>query len=302
MDSKRLVFMSVEDQQRVLKQCQQEYSESERKTLESYCIAMESIDEIYQWFRSFMINLALLVEDYKLLYNDQIISIRTGCSIDFYTINTFTSNIISSGKTLVDRIEVFFKEENSNKYEDYRQEYSSKVYDSNFFYRFLIKARDFVQHGHYIVSGDSDGRYGFDFKQLLAITHFNINGKLFKELEEIQRKFDDNIKGERSVKHAFTYTLDLYCVGLTEVYFGYYKLTKDYIRKLIRKVIKLLKMHPKTACKSSQNGLVRDALYCDFSDGLHKIEVDIDFYYKFKNYMREAKEEMNRFKKISCKK
>ena len=317
MDSKGFIPISAEKHQEILEKCKTEFSDDERKKLEQYSIYNESIDEIYQLYRSFRFNLSLLSDNYdiryddhiiadpgriKIAYNDQYISISAGEDIDFYAINTYTSNIVSSGKNLIERINLFFKEDLEQEYDNFRNQYSSKEYDDNFSYRFLTETRNMVQHGHYIVSTDVESKFAFDFKQILSLPHYHMTKRIKDEISTIQHDLDELTNYERPAKLAFTYTLDLYCVGLSKIYHGYYLLTKSYIKNLTNDAITILKNHPEMVLQKEETGAKHDVLFCNiFDENVHGIEIGYESYKKFRTYMREAFDEMNHFNDISFK-
>ena len=292
LDSKGFIPVDAEKYQEILEKCKTEFSDDERKTLEQYCIINESIDEIYQLFRSFRFNLSLLSDNYMIRYddhivavpeyievahNDQYITITAGKDIDFYAINTYTSNIVSSGRNLIERIHLFFKEDLKQEYENFRNHYYSKTYDSNFPYRFLTETRNMVQHGHYIVSTDVENKCAFDFKQILSLPHYHIAQRTIEELLEIQNELDELANYKKPAKIAYTYTLDLYCVGLSDIYYGYYLLTKPHINRLTRDALNILKNHPMMVMKKDETASNHNLLFCNiFDKKAHGIEIDYE--------------------------
>ena len=302
MDSKGYFLIPHEKLEHVRELSRKSLNNEERRTLERFCSVTESVDEIYQLYCAFRINLALLIDNYILGYDDRIVSCQTGDPIDFYMVNTLTANIVSSGKNTIERIKVLIEEDVPEIWEDFRIQYYSKVFDKNLSYRFLNDTRNITQHGHFIVSRDPDGRYAFDVRQILDLPHYTHNRRCRETLEKYQGLFEEvsGICG-RGSRIGYTYTLDKYCVGLTNIYYGYYSLTRKFVRELTKEAVKICELHQELVIKKTDTGRKRDILYCDIlDDDIHAVEIDIDFCGKFRKYRNEAYDDMMYFQNGSC--
>lgn len=91
-------------------------------------------------------------------YDDKLVRIN-GEVVDFYALNGFVINIVSSAKTLIEVLEIFYetelREERKNKF---KREVLSKKYDEVFAYRFRLYMRNYAQHGHLSISHIYDER------------------------------------------------------------------------------------------------------------------------------------------------
>ena len=99
---------------------------------------------------------------------------------DYIAINAYTTNIISAGKTMIESMKNFtdlkcLTDENRSSY----SAMVSKIYDTVFSYKLLIRLRDYAQHGHLPVNS-SENIYYFDLINILGKPHFNHN-KAVKE-------------------------------------------------------------------------------------------------------------------------
>ena len=124
----------------------------------------------------------------KVLKNDE----PANTEADFIAINAMVNNLISAGRTLVESMECYvsenFPKDNSDRkaYMDFYH----KAYDSSFPYRFLIRMRDYSQHGHLPVNQDGEW-YGFDLYQVLNKPHFKHNGLIKQQLENAVKEVID---------------------------------------------------------------------------------------------------------------
>lgn len=187
------------------------------------------IQEIEQLFSVFRFNLNNM-QNYYIMNNDDTINRRIVFEFevdDDIGINALVINYLSSAKTLIESIETFMKEnigENSNKYQDFKNNCLSNIYDENFSYRLLIHLRDFAQHGHLPVNRDfNSDKYCFDLDTIILTPHFNHNKKLRDEMEKYRiekyNKYTDNprIMFTKSIAEFNICILKIYVKVLNEI-------------------------------------------------------------------------------------
>lgn len=120
---------------------------------------------------------------YKIFeYNyDQLVSVFG--HTDFTELNALLINMISSGKSLYERLEIVINKYNTPQYDiDKFKKFASEEYDKSFAYRFLSHMRNYVQHTHVPISFDEKGVPCFDCQQIVSTPHFKLNAALKDEL------------------------------------------------------------------------------------------------------------------------
>ncbi len=104
---------------------------------------------------------------------------------DYISVNSHIINIISAGRTLIESMECYIK--NNSDIGDAKQKYLDyyhNTYDSSFAYRFLIRLRDYSQHGHLPVSSTGNNYY-FDLIQISNKPHYNHNKTFETQMKSI---------------------------------------------------------------------------------------------------------------------
>lgn len=246
-------------------------TEVERSSIEFYVEITRHIQEIEQLFRVFNVNLENIFHYYEFNSNDIIIrkKINELNQNDYIIINTFVTNYISSGKSLKETIEVFMKQnigEDSQKTKTFINDYSRKLYDDVFSYRFLLRIRDFSQHGHLPVNKDSLGKYFFNLNSILATPHFQHN----KALEEEMKNIRDEICNKYSAQPRITFTLSIaeFNLCIIKTYKGFIDIIKDTLYDSVQKVSSILDSRPDLIYKS-KDCLNEFVIYSDINNELH---------------------------------
>ena len=164
--------------------------EEEQLCIGTYVELTRHIQEIDKLFHIFRFNLKNILQCYQLYSNNEIdrkelFEIKEE---DEIAINALIINYISSAKTLIESIENCIKNTNLNIYKDFKDKCLSKSYDNKFYYRFLIRLRDFAQHGHLIVSVYGNNYCCFDLDNIVLTPHFHHNTNLEKELRKMRKE------------------------------------------------------------------------------------------------------------------
>lgn len=183
---------------------------------------------------------------------------------DFIAINAYTINLISAGRTLVESMECYI-DNNPNVDDDAKQRYLEfyhQTYDSSFAYRFLIRLRDYSQHGHLPVSSEGNNYY-FDLIQITDKPHYNHNKALKKQMkniiDEILTKYHD------TPTIAFTETLAEFVAKLLSIYKMFWRQTESGFKASYDSFQSLVFEYPDNFI-ADEDGLSRFFVY-DIIDG-----------------------------------
>lgn len=156
--------------------------------IEQYVEITRFLQEIHSIFEMFRYNSKRFWRKYaSITQAKQRKIIRNNIYDDYISINALISNLLNSGKNLNEAMECYVKEiynESSQERTDFLK-YRNCTYDNCFSYRYLIRLRDYAQHGHLPINFNQKG-FCFDLHQLLTKPHFTVNAALKKELESIR--------------------------------------------------------------------------------------------------------------------
>lgn len=156
------------------------------------------LQEIHHLYLMFQYSLDSINEKYVLMSNGEVLKNNelAVSEEDYIAINTMVNNLISAGRTLVESMECYVSE-NYLKGDSDREEYLEfyrDTYNHSFAYRFLIRMRDYAQHGHLPVNQHGTW-YGFDLYQVLNKPHYKHNGTIKQQLkdaiEEVKEVYGD---------------------------------------------------------------------------------------------------------------
>jgi hypothetical protein len=201
-------------------------SNSEEKIFSDYVELTRHIIEIDKLFYVFRYNLENLLDQFIIYNNDLIERRNIQLSEDqyYFQINALTINLISSAKTLTESLEVcmksFLSKEN---FDFFKFRILSKPYDECFSYRFLLHMRNYSQHGHLPINIHEQRAY-FDLDDILSMPHFDLNGQLKKEINDL--RIDIYSQFENSPFISYVYTVARFNLIITEIYLNYLKEVK----------------------------------------------------------------------------
>lgn len=179
-----------------------------------------NLQEINQLFEVFVFNIERLFNSYIVQSNDCVIR-KDGFatdSSDFIAINSFVINIISSGRSLVDSIDICLKHaygEKSPAYSNFCSTCKTPIYENYFSYRFFYELRNFSQHNHLPVSCEGDFFF-FDINQIINTPHFNYKKDSRKEIEDILKESLEKFKDIFRV--SFSFCLVEYVAAVAKFY------------------------------------------------------------------------------------
>lgn len=152
------------------------------------------LQEIQQLYLMFQYAVDCIDGTYTLLRNGTVLKNNeiANSQADFIAINAMVNNLISAGRTLVESMDCYINENypEGNSCRDEYFDFLHKTYDDSFAYRFLIRLRDYSQHGHLPVNEDA-GWYGFDLYQVLNKPNFKQNGLIKQQLDNAVKECVD---------------------------------------------------------------------------------------------------------------
>lgn len=260
-----------------------------QSVINAYVEITRHLQELGQLFQVFRFNLENLLNSYTIYPNDQLERKEyfTSDYSDFIAINALTTNLISSGRAVVDAIDFCMKNsygKNSPEYQTFRTDCQSKVYDDNFAYRFFYHLRNFSQHMHLPVS-ISNGLFNFDLWQILNTPHFSRKKEWEQELSDLNDKV---LKKHNNILHvSFCITMAQYTAGIACVYYEFWKSIKGKLFDLKTQISQMIDENPEMIEHEDKN-FCGYLLYIIGTDDLHMFRPDDDSGEMFNNHLQEA--------------
>ena len=227
----------------------------------------------------------VLMSDGKILMNNE----PAITEADFIAINAMVNNLISAGRTLVESMECYITENYQNDNFDRKgyMDFYHKTYDSSFPYRFLIRMRDYSQHGHLPVN-QYDEWYGFDLYQVLNKPHFKHNALIKQQLENAVKEVID-IYGDIP-RLSLTMTLAEFTAYLLSIYYQFWDSVEPAINVSEKKFKELITSHPENVNVVGDEN-VSLFIYDVDADGMaHMVFTDDDASQMISMFKTEAKE------------
>lgn len=243
----------------------EELADEDLKTARHFIEITRHMQEIHQLFLIFKKDIDNLQNEYVLKNNGNVFRKQNPANsgADYISVNSHIINIISAGRTLVESMECYIK--NNSDIGDEKQKYLDfyhGTYDSSFAYRLLIRLRDYSQHGHLPVSFMGNN-YFFDLIQIANKPHYNHN----KTFETQMKSIIDEIleKYHNTPTISLTETLAEYVVKLLAIYKMFWYQTEKELTEACTKFQTVVSCYPDNIIKE-QEGL--DGLFIyDVVDG-----------------------------------
>jgi len=250
--------------------CLADLEADEVATIWEYVVITKHLQRMDHLFRIFLFQKENMLYHYALQSSDKL-KPKSSLALesnDYLAINALVISFISSGKTLIESIECFLKEDVSELYQEFKDNHLSKVFDTNFPYRFLLRLRNFAQHGHLPVSTNTfdDNKYCFNLERILWAPHFKhkatMEGEMSALAEEIYEKHSD-------YPHiTLTTSLAEFSVAIMQIYIAFLKNIREVLHDSTDKIESLLSKRPDIIHKSFDelNGYV---FYDQVDDTMH---------------------------------
>ena len=272
-----------------------ELLENEKNILIGYVDRTTFMKKIGQLFQVFLFNLNNISNYYNIDIADFIEQSNTSLFIEneYFAINSLIINYISAGKTLIEALQCYG---NTFLPASFVQ-FSTKIYDESFSYRFLLMIRNYSQHGNLPLSVDEDGSYYFDFLQIISVRHHDLKKSIKDEMISIKNE----LLQEYGVlpKFSFCRTISEFTYYIFEFYKLFFNIVSDDFFDFSTQKNNLIDAKPYLIYKSDDqfDGLI-------FYDINPEIEMYDSFYFNdeskkmFDEMKRESDEYITYYKKI----
>jgi hypothetical protein len=263
------------------------------KKVTSELLTIEKLFEVYE-FNHFQ-----LLQFYELNFFDTIerLSEFEFKTTDEIALNALTISLISSGKTLIEKIEVFIKGIDNEKMTDddfssAKSELISKQYDENFYYRFIYFLRNFSQHGNMplkISTADGVASAYFDLHEIVNIQNYTFNGSMKQQFDIMYNYLIKNFSsdGIPKVQYAISIVENNNC--LNNIMFSFYTYFEKYVLKIVSDLECLAKSKPHLISNSSTPYGEKYSGYILWYDRINFKIIGINSQSGFKDYYLEQK-------------
>ncbi len=252
------------------------------------------LQEIQQLFRMVLFNLRVMRDNYKWMRSGEVrCKDRPAEGRDhFIAVNALVVNLIGSARTLTEAMDCYIKEaepKGSAAAQSYL-DFSHQIYDHCFAYRFLIRLRDFSQHGHSPVS-QQGADYRFDLRQITEMPHFDHNRQIKQQMDAAVREILEEYRDQPTL--GVTLTVAEFTVGLFRIYNHFLICAEAHLRESMARFREILAAHPENANQWEDGP---QFFIYDFRNGnAHAVFVDGDTMKMLKNFQQEAKETLQTF-------
>lgn len=206
----------------------QVYVEGTQDTLKEiieYVEITRHLQEIHQWFDIFMYSLKQLK---SAVWNKEAVEI-----------NTYLISLISTGKIMVDSIKLCI----TNNLCEEESLFINEEYDGCFSYRFLVRLRNYSQHGHIPVSLIND-RPQFDFMQIYQTPHYKFNKQLEREVSSIIEFIQNKQDISEGPMLDFEMTVCAYTCSIFKIYKKFLEKIRACVEKYRNKIQEIVREQP----------------------------------------------------------
>lgn len=273
-----------------------ELSPDEVELSKNYVELTRHLQEIRHLYLMFQYGLDCIDSKYILMSNGKLLKNNEPAitEADFIAINAMVNNLISAGRTLVESMECYVSENYPKENSDRKgyMDFYHKTYDGSFPYRFLIRMRDYSQHGHLPVNQYGEW-YGFDLYQVLKKPHYKHNGMIKQQLENVVKEAMD-IYGDIP-RLSLAMTLAEFTAYLLAIYHQFWVAVEPAMTASEKKFKELIANHPENVNVVGDEN-VSLFIYDIDADGLaHMVFVDDDVSQMVSMFKIEAKEVADRY-------
>lgn len=202
--------------------------------------------ELFKLYKIFRCNHELLIKNFTMLSNDTVVFRENETLNDEELetrINTFTINLLSSGNTLMESIDVYLNEcLNEKLYDEFRSSVSSKIYDENLSYKLLRYLRNYSVHGHIPVEVIGS-RASFNLDDIINKPH---TSRLNKSVLEEMKVIRESILEQFGNHPRITYTINMadMCYQISHIYLKFLDFIKTDFKDTYENVQEIVNKHP----------------------------------------------------------
>ncbi|HCJ0858982.1 TPA: hypothetical protein NR789_001888 [Enterococcus faecalis] len=259
-------------------------STDEQKLFESYIEMTRFFIELSELYKIFQANYSLLLENFTLNTNDTVYYRHTIIQEDeLYTlINTFTINLISSGKSLSESIDTYLNTIlGKETYNKFRSDISSPIYDKNFSYKLLLQLRNYSQHGHIPVE-ISKNKACFNLDDILNKPHIKIAKSAEESIILNREKILSNFGHNPYISYVYTIADFIYCT--IKIYYEFLLFIKDDLKINYNKIKEKLLKRPEL---TNQEGIVYYNFDGNFFHAFNATDNVLSLFTEIKKIVRE---------------
>lgn len=266
--------------------------EEHKRVFQRYMEFAQHIRELDQLYRMMNFNLENIFEQFTLNFDDRVFT-KNGEPVDPIKLNALLGNAISSGRTLIESMEVcdkaYISEEGA-----FKRNFISPVYDECPDYRIVDFLRNYMQHGHVPVSYDGQKIF-LNLSEILDVTHMKINAGLNRFLGEAEKQLLSY--GAMETRLSCVIFFYKYFLMVYKLYHAFYSYASYDIEKIYEDRQKLLQEHPEYVYATGGELVV--PVYLDELGQLHGFLADEDYEGMIKQNIAYAQERLQDYIKVN---
>ncbi len=266
--------------------------EENEKIFQRYMEFAQHIRELDQLYRMMIFNLENIFERFTLNFDDRVFT-KNGEVVDPIKLNAMLGNAISSGRTLIESMEVCDKvyiSEDGN----FKKYFIAPVYDECPDYRIVDFLRNYMQHGHVPVSYDGQKIF-LNLSEILDVTHMRINARLNQFLGDAEKQLLSY--GAVETRLSCVVLFYKYFLMVHKLYRAFYSYASYKIEKIYEDRQKVLQEHPEYVFVTGGKPVV--PVYLDELGQLHGFLADEDYEGMIKQNVAYAQERLQDYIKVN---
>ena len=293
MDSEQFFYLDEELDVSEVRELQSD----ELRCVEHYVEVTRHLQEIQQLYQIVLFNLSIMRSNYTWMNNGDIHykGVPAEGEEHFIAVNSMIINLIGSARTLTESMNCYMAENYESNDTDAQGflDFTHSIYDGCFAYRFLIRLRDFSQHGHPPVS-QSSANYVFDLRQIIGMPHFTHNKQIKEQLSTIVTEIIGGFHGYPTL--GVTMTVAEFTVGLWKIYDYFLTCVEAHLQKSFTQAQAILDRYPENI--KFKSDMIPGLFIYSIEDGnANVITVGEDTMKMLEKFQMEAKETLTTFQK-----
>ena len=293
MDSERFFFL---DQEMDVSEVQ-ELLPDEQRDFEHHVEICRHLQEIHQLYQIVLFNLSIMRHNYVWINTGDVYYKRHPAEGErhFINVNAMIINLIGSARTLTESMDCYMAENyepndpSSRAYFDF----THAVYDRCFAYRFLIRLRDFSQHGHPPVS-NTGANYYFDLRQIYHMPHFTHNKQMKAQLSSAVTEIMDIFHDTPTL--GITMTVAEFIVELWKIYQYFLSCVETHLRESFEQIKAIQDRYPENV-RFASNTFPGTFIYAIKDRHADVVTVDSNAMEMLRKYQMEAEDTLKDYQK-----
>lgn len=293
MDSEKFFFLNKELDASGI----QPLLPDELSCMKQYVEMARHLQEIHQLYQIVLFNLSIMRNNYSWINNGDVYhnGLPAKGNEHFIAVNSMIINLIGSVRTLTESMDCYMNENYKGENAEVQafHDFTHSIYDECFAYRFLIRLRDFSQHGHPPVS-QNDANYYFDLRQIARMPHFAHNKQIQEQLSAIIAETMDSFHGYPYL--GVTMTVAEFTVGLWKIYNYFLTCIETHLQTSFAQAQTILGQYPENV-KLKNADLPDLFIYSVKDDCADAIMVGENTMEMLEQFQSEAKDTLETFQK-----